>query len=149
MNVRKFGGNGWEMVEQTNVFFCIFRSKCRNSPFSASGPEPKKRPHAIHLWEKKRPFFQRPRDEVPWISLLSWRFSRCWNSKIFLVGGFKDFSGWWFQRFLEFSPWTLGRWSNLTIIFFKGVESLHGNIGTLGHDVPSVGWLSRSLWRSW
>ncbi len=30
-----------------------------------------------------------------------------------------SFSSWWFQRFLEFSPRSLGKWSNLTSIFFN------------------------------
>ena len=49
----KFGGNGWEMVEPNKRFplfsFVFFVPKCKTSPFSASGPEPKNGQNAIHL----------------------------------------------------------------------------------------------------
>ena len=44
------------------------------------------------------------------------RFKKWWV-------GLGPTTGWWFQIFLEFSPRSSGKWSNLTSIFFKGVET--------------------------
>ena len=52
MNVRKFGGNGWEMVEQTNVFLCFFRSEVSNFSILRVRSGTKKRPMLSSLRKK-------------------------------------------------------------------------------------------------
>ena len=40
----------------------------------------------------------------------------------------KKLSGWWQLKYFLFSPRNLGKWSNLTSIFFKGVETTKKNV---------------------
>ena len=45
------------------------------------------------------------------------------KTPIFMEGFFRKYiTGWWFQTFLEFSPLKLGKISNLTHIFWKGLK---------------------------
>ena len=45
---------------------------------------------------------------------------------LIFMGVYTYISGWWFQIFF-FSPRSLGKWSNLTSIFFKWVETTNQN----------------------
>jgi len=61
---------------------------------------------------------------------VSTQLVRRWNATLmarperhqWCVGCWRE-SGWWFEIFFIFTPTYLGKWSNLTIIFFKWVET--------------------------
>ena len=58
---------------------------------------------------------------IQYFQVLAFWEANCWDTFIWWL--YIILAGWWQLTYFLFSSWSLGKWSNLTIIFFKRCET--------------------------